>query len=145
MLILENPYKQQLSPSKSLLGRLCSVSLTLVHCTDGSFALLCPAGFWEEHAYKLRVVRWAFHKRYGSVSDPTFLPIRACGEGRWEALACASKLLLSSFLPILSFQPHCPGLYSSGRKNSLCGGIWLTGLCQHRQQPKRSILSEPRC
>lgn len=90
---------------------LCSVSLILVHCTDGSFALLCPAGFWEEHAYKLRVVRWAFHKRYGSVSDPTFLPIRACGEGRWEALPCASKLLLSSFLPILSFQPHYPGLY----------------------------------
>lgn len=85
------------------------MSLTLVHCTDGSFALLCPAGFWEEHAYKLRVVRWAFHKRYGSVSDPTFLPIRACGEGRWEALACASKSYCLPFFPSCPFNPTVQG------------------------------------
>lgn len=80
-------------------------SVTLVPFTDGSFALLCPAGLREEHAYKLRVVRRALRKRYGSVFNSTFLPIWASGEGRWEALACGLKVLLSSFLPILSFQP----------------------------------------
>lgn len=82
------------------------MGLTLVNCTDGRFALLCSAGFWKEHAYKLRVVRWSFYKRYGSVFNSTFLPIRACGEGRWEALVYGLKLLLSSFLHILSFQPR---------------------------------------
>lgn len=112
-----------------------------MNCTDGSFALLCSAGVWEEHAYKLRVVRWAFYQRHRSVFNPTFLPIRACGEGRWEALAYGLKLLLSSFLPILSFQPPTvQGFIAQVEQFSLgcnlaLGALQLCiGLIQHVEQ-----------
>ena len=43
------------------------------------------------------MVRWAFFKRIGSIFNTTFLPIWACGEGRWEVWLCGLKLLLTPF------------------------------------------------
>lgn len=94
------------------------------------------------------MVRRSLDKRYGSVLNAPFLPIRARGEGRWETSARGLKSLLVflSSHPVLS-TPTVQGFVAQVEKFSL--GCKWGSVALHPVDPIRShftevLLNEPR-